>query len=562
MDPGRPLKPLSRQGAALLAAALLAGAGHSPWLEAVVGLMTVLWALSRGPSLPLGPAAWWLPWLGWSAVAAAASAQPWAGLAPLSRAALALLFYAAACGWDEGEREDWLKAALAAGAVLAAAGLFAGMRGGPPPAWLSSFGGSGEPGSAAFVMLAAAAAGLGAAAEANAPPGTRRAAGAAAVLGAAGLLHAGSAAALAGLLAAAGVVAARRLGARRAALGALLLVAGAVMLPGPRERLLKAGLGAPGGRLALWRGAAAAAAEAPLHGWGPGSGRLGYLRHPILSEGPVRLPGAAGSARSEPLNAAVESGWPGAVFLLLGLVLSLSALARPSGGAAGAAAGPAAAGMAAMLLLEDALQAPGSAMLFFSALACAGHARRPWGPSLSRAAVFLPGCVLALGALAPLMRDASGGGPLPKRVWRHAQALAFYPRDPELNASLALIYEEGLALQLADERWAEAERSSPYDAVFAFRRALLADRREDFAEAERLYARAAGLEPQFRDARLGRALALRNLGRSAEAAAELAAAKSLADPGPQSYAYAAVVASRDPEPLAAVEELLKRRGSR
>lgn len=550
---------MKRAGPAILLVSLLGQGFYPPWLAALGGLLVALHAAARSP-LPLGPAAWWLPWLGWCLVASAASPQPWAGLAPTARWAAAVLFFAAASDWDEEERGLWLRAVLAAGAALGLAGLWTGLRAGHFSAahGLLFSGDSAYYGYTAFAVMAAAAAGLGAAGEASAPRALRLAGGAMAVFGTAYLGYARSRGAMLGLLVAAALVAARRHGAKRTALGLALLLGAALLAPGARDRLLKKDSLTQWGRLDQWRAAAAAASEAPLRGWGPGSYRLGYLRRPVASPGPVRYLYATDYAHSEPLQAAAETGWAGALLWLLAFALSLTALARPAPGAAGAAAGPAAAGMAAMLLVDDVLQVPGLAFLFFSALACAGEARLPWrvvGRPIPLLALALP---LAAGPLTALGRDASGGGTLEEQVWRHAHALEFYPGDDALRARLALLYERGGALRLADEQWSRAAQASPFNAVYPFRRALLHEKNGDWPAAESLYRRAAELEPQFRDARLGRAVALWRLRRAEEARAELSAAKALADPGPQGYPYADIVASRAPGPLAAVEALLKR----
>lgn len=546
-------------GVFLLLTALLAQGFYPPWLAAAGGALAALYAARRSP-LPLGPAGWWLPWLGWCVVAAAASPQPWAGLAPAAKWGAALLFYAAASEWDAREREAWTPAVLAAGVLLGAAGAWTGLRAGHYSAahGLLFSGDSRDYGYTAFAVMAAAAAGLGAAGEPSAPRRLRLAGGAAAVLGLLYLSWARSRGAMLGLLVAAALVAARRHGLKRTSLGMALLLGAALLAPGAAERLLKRDSSTQWGRLDHWRSAAASASEAPLHGWGPGNYRLGYLRHPVPSPGPARWLYASDHAHSEPLQAAAETGWAGAALWALAFALSLSALARPAPGAPGAAAGPAAAGMSAMLLVDNVLQVPGLAFLYFSALACAGDPRLPWRFRVPRPVVLPLGLLLAAGPLSALQRDASGGESLEDRVWRHAHALEFFPADDGLRARQALLYERGGALRLADASWAQAAELSPYNAVYPFRRALLHERSGDWRSSERLHARAVELEPQFRDARLGRAVSLWRLRRGEQARAELAAAKALADPGPQGYPYADIVASRDPARLAAAEALLRR----
>jgi hypothetical protein len=194
-------------------------------------------------------------------VACAASSQPWAGLAPTAKWAAAVLFFAAACDWDEEERARWLRAVLAAGAVLGLAGLWTGLRAGHFSAahGLIFSGDSAYYGYTAFAVMAAAAAGLGAAGEGSAPRGLRLAGGAMAVFGTAYLGYARSRGAMLGLLVAAALVAARRHGAKRTGLGLALLLGAALLAPGARDRLLKKDSLTQWGRLDQWRSAAAAA---------------------------------------------------------------------------------------------------------------------------------------------------------------------------------------------------------------------------------------------------------------------------------------------------------------
>ncbi len=473
----------------------------------------------------------------------------------------ALLFFATAhATWREKERGQWLRALWGAGAVLAVAGAWTGWRTGHyAGAHGLIFSGTGRCyGYTAFAVLAAAAAGLGAAAHPDAGRRLRAAGLAAALLGGVYVLGVRSRGALLGLLAAAALVAVRRLGAAKAAWLLGLPLAAALLVPASRDLLLKKDSRYQWGRADQWRVAAAAASDAPLHGWGPGNYRLGYLRHPVAAEGPARYNLVSDHAHSEPLQAAAETGWAGLVLWALGFLLTLSPLLRPGPDPACAGAAAAAAGMAVMLLGDNLLQVPALGFLYFSALACAGDAALPWRVVLPRSALLAAGVLLVAGPLAPAARETAGEGPLEARVWRTAHALAFYPEDADLRAELALLYESGGGYAVADEQWARAQATAPYNAVYAFRRGLLAQRRGDWAEAERFHARAAELEPAFRDARLGRAVALWGQGRAAEARAELAAAKALADPGPQGYAYADIVAARDAGALARVEAMLKR----
>ncbi|MDX6770291.1 MAG: O-antigen ligase family protein [Elusimicrobiota bacterium] len=547
-------------GLVILFGSLLAqGAYPMPWAVAAVAAVS-WWAASRAP-LASGAAAWWLPWLGWSVLAAASSSQPWAAVPVVARWGAALLFFAAAsASWREGERRRWLTVVWAAGAVLAVAGAWTGWRTGHYAGahGLIFSGTSRYYGYTAFAVLAAAAAGLGAATHPSADRRLRAAGFAAAALGTVYVAGSRSRGALLGLLAAAALVAVRRLGAAKAALLLAAPLAAALLVPASRDLLLKKDSRYQWGRVDQWRAAAAAAMDAPLHGWGPGNYRLGYLRHPVAAEGPVRYNLVSDHAHSEPLQAAAETGWAGLVLWALGFLLTLTPLLRPGPDPASAGAAAAAAGMAVMLLGDNLLQVPALGFLYFSALVCAGDAAVPWRVVLPRRALLASGFLLTAGPLAPAARETGGAGPVEARVWRAAHALAFYPEDADLRAELALLYESGGGYAGADEQWARAQATAPFNAVYAFRRGLLAQRRGDWEAAQRQHARAAELEPAFRDARLGRAVALWGAGRLAEAREELAAAKTLADPGPQGYAYADIVAARDPGALARVEAMLKR----
>src|SRR6185369_1712641 len=68
-----------RAALVLLAAAVLLGGLRDPLLGALGAAAAAVLAASDAP-LALGPASWWLPWLGWAAVSCALSAQPAAGL--------------------------------------------------------------------------------------------------------------------------------------------------------------------------------------------------------------------------------------------------------------------------------------------------------------------------------------------------------------------------------------------------------------------------------------------------------------------------------------------------
>lgn len=121
MTPARPSWSIR-----LFAAALLLGGLRDPLAFAAGG--AVLAFLLRRERPALGPAAAWLPWLGWAAFSALASASPWSALPVLARWAAALGAFSLAAAWGEREREDWLKSLLACAVVLASAALWTGAR--------------------------------------------------------------------------------------------------------------------------------------------------------------------------------------------------------------------------------------------------------------------------------------------------------------------------------------------------------------------------------------------------------------------------------------------------
>ncbi|HEX4047285.1 MAG TPA: O-antigen ligase family protein, partial [Elusimicrobiota bacterium] len=497
----------------LLAAALLLGGLRDQRLFAAGG--AAVWALVWLERPPLGLAAAWLPWLGWALVSACASASPLSALPVLARWAAALGFASLAAAWTAREREDWVKTLLAAGAVLAGAALWTGGRTGQfrnamtgliPPYYNYT----------AFALAAAAAAGAAWALHPKGPRGARRAAALAFAAGALGcLVLARSRGALLGMGAASLVWSARRWGPKAA--GAWLFAAGAagafaLSSPAARGAIFKTYRPRGEARPLIWRAAEEVASDSPWLGEGPGNFGAGFLRHQVPATGsPAREGLTTRYAHSEVLQAAGETGWAGLVLWLAALGTALSALwGRAGPEPAREAAAAAAAAMAAQLLVDDMLQIPGLALLFFSALAAAG-ARPRGGPRWPRAAAAA-GAALALAAWIP--RALADGSP--------ARAALLFPTDPGPVEDLAYRAEAQGRPAQADAEWAKAAALAPYDAVYPWRRAQLAAARGDWAGAESLSARAVGLEPDFPRARLLRAAALVRLGRRADARGQLA----------------------------------------
>jgi O-antigen ligase len=497
----------------LLAAALLLGGLRDPRLFALGG--AAVWAAVWGERPPLGPAAAWLPWLAWALLSSVFSASPLSALPVLARWFAALGFMSLAAAWSAREREAWVKTVLIGGAVLAAAALWTGARerfrfrsdmtGLIPPYYNYT----------AFALSAAGAAAVAWALHPKGPRGAARA-GALALAGLAlaCILLARSRGAALGLGAAALVWSARRWGSR-AALVWLLAVgaAGALALSSPalKGALLKSARARGEARPRIWRAAAAVASDSPVLGEGPGNFAAGFRRHLVSVPGSAARGGLSTDyAHSEPLQAAGETGWLGLALWLAALAAGLSALAgRAVEEPAREAAAAAAAAMAAQFLVDDMLQIPGLALLFFSALALAG-ARPAGGRRWPRAAVAAA-AALALGAWIP--RALAEGDP--------ARAAALFPTDAYAFEDLAYREEAQGRSAEADAAWTRAAALAPFDAVYPWRSAQLAAARGDWAGAEALNARAAAVEPGFARARLDRAAALARLGRRADARAEL-----------------------------------------
>lgn len=514
-----PFRLHMRRALFLLASALLLGGLRDQRLFAAGA--AILWALVGIERPTLGPAAAWLPWLAWAALSAVSSAQPLAALPDLSRWIAVLGFVSLAAAWSGRERENWLKMTLIAAAILAAAALWTGypyfrnaMTGLIPPYYNYT----------AFAVAAGVAA---AAAWALHPRGPRFAVRIAVLAGAAGgaaclgLAH--SRGAWLALAFAAAVWAARRWGLK--AVAVLVLAAGVFggalatgRLPDAvGGALFKRGRQVSEARPEIWRRAAGIASEKPWLGEGPGSFGVGFRRRPVEARGAQSRWGLTTDyAHSEPLQAAAETGWIGLALWLIGFGASLSFLfQRASDEPAREAAAIAAAAMAAQLMVDNMLQIPGLAFLFFSAAAVAG-AKPSGGPRWPRAAA-VAGALLALVAWLP--RALANGNP--------ERAAVLFPREADPVEDLAYRAMAAGRLDAADALWARAETLAPFDAVYPWRRAQIAAARGNWEAAQALAARAAEDEPGFLNDRVLRAEALWRLGRKNEARAELAAVKEI-----------------------------------
>jgi O-antigen ligase len=507
--------PRERYGPWLLAAALVCGGLRDPRLAALgeAGILVLVW-IERPAIGPAGP---WLPWLGWAFLCAALSLQPLAALPFLARWSALLAFASLAAAWGEREREAWLKTVLVVAAVLAAAALWtgaslgfrAGMTGLIPPYYNYT----------AFALAACSAAG---AAWALHPRGVRpelRLAGlGVAALGVSCLLLARSRGACLGLAAAGAVWSVRRWGAKA---GTVVLVAAGLaggayradLMPASwRAALVKRGAYQEA-RPEIWSRAAVMADEKPWFGEGPGGFGAGFRRRPVeVRGGEARWGMGTDYAHSEALQEAAETGWAGLALWLIGLGAALSVLLRRARAEpAREAAAAAAAAMAVQLSVDNMLQIPGLALLFFSALAVAGE--RPSGGRRWPRAAAVAGGLLALAAWIP--RALADGNP--------ARAAALFPGEAEPREDLASRSMAAGRFAEADAFLAQAERLSPFNAVYSWRRALIAAARGRWDAAESSAARAADLEPGFLNDRVLRAEALDRLGRTREAREALAA---------------------------------------
>ncbi len=497
----------------LIVFSLALGGLRDPRLFAFAG--AAAWAAVWLERPALGPAAAWLPWLGWAALSTIVSAQPLAGLPVIARWSAVLACASLAAAWKPKEREDWLRALLIVAAALAAAALVTGAR----HSWRNEMTGLMPPyyNYTAFALSAAAAA---AAAWTLHPRGARgadaKAAAALCALALVCLFLARSRGAWLGLGAASSVWAIRRFGARAAAAIAVAaaLFAGALaggFLPEPVDALLfkKYRLHAEA-RPRLWRAAAGVASELPWLGTGPGSFAAGFRRRPVAFEdGASRWSLSTDYAHSELLQTAAETGWAGLALWLLGAGAALRAfLRRADEDPVREAAAAAAAAMTAQLAIDNMLQIPALAALWLTALALA---RAPSGSRRWPGAAILAGAALALVSWIP--RTLAAVSP--------ARAAAVFPAEPGPREELAYAAAAKGNAAAADAHWAAAQSLEPFNAIHPWRRAQLAGAAGRWERAEPLAARAVELEPGFMSARLVRAEALARLGRGPDARAEL-----------------------------------------
>jgi O-antigen ligase len=499
----------------LLAFSLALGGLRDPRLFAVAG--AAAWAAVWLEQPPLGPAAAWLPWLGWATISTLASAQPLAGLPVIARWSAALACASLAASWKPREREEWLKSFLVVAAGLAIAALATGAGRG----WRNAMTGLIPPyyNYTAFVLTAAAASAGAWAFHPRGARGTQRMAALAfCALALVCLILARSRGSWLGLGAALTVWSVRRFGPRALAsiFVAAALLGGAIaggFLPAPIEGILFKNYRLHAdARPRLWRAAAAIATESPWLGIGPGSFAVGFRRRPVaLDNGAARWAMSTGYAHSEPLQAAAETGLAGMALWLLGAGAALRALfGLASDDPVQEAANVAAAAMTAHLAIDNMLQIPALAALWLTTLAVssmpASGKCRPW-PHLA----ILTGAALALAAWIP--KTLASGSP--------ARAAALFPAEPGPREDLAYSALAAGKSSEAETHWMAAQNLEPFNAIYPWRRAQIAGASGRWDLANPLSSRAIELEPGFMNARLLRAETLVRLGRAPEARAEL-----------------------------------------
>jgi|CXWL01.1.fsa_nt_gi O-antigen ligase len=542
-----------RASLGLLSASILAGGLRHPLLGALGAAAAAGLAAYEAP-LALGPAIWWLPWIGWAGFSCFESAQPWAGLPVIARWSAFAIFLALAAKWDERARRLWLAGTCALGAVLAAAAVATGagvgfgstMTGLLPPYYNYT----------AFVLAAAAAAAASWALSAEPPKGLGRTALWTLVIGLiVCLLLARSRGGLIGLSAAAGWLTWRRGGMKVLLVVIAAVVVAAALAPAAwKDAAFKRTRSFAEARPKLWLAAGDLATGSPWFGEGPGNFSVGFLRQPVRSTG-----GAANwglwtpYAHSEPLQAAAETGLVGLALWLLGFGATLFEAfgARADRDAAQVAARAALIAVLPQLLMDNMLQVPGLAFFCASLLAVSRPPSSARGISWTRApALALAAFALAAAAPGLLAAPAAAGADLDERLIRAGRAVRIFPTDAYRREDLAQTLEEAGRGPEALQQWSAASGLAPFNAIYPWRSARLSPA----AAAEPLLRRTLELEPGFISARVDHVLVLRALGRRDEERAELEElSRRTATPTPPTMSgYERTIVRRLPADLARV----------
>ncbi|MBI5200478.1 MAG: O-antigen ligase family protein, partial [Elusimicrobia bacterium] len=444
----------------------------------------VLWlSAAAGPAGVPAPALLWLAWLGWPLVSAASSAEPLVGFGAAGEAAAALLVLGLASNLDDRARRRWTLGLLAAGILLAAAAFV------PPALGQARFTGLLPPYYNYTACLEAASVAAAAAVLAGGARGGERWLAAAAI--AAGLIELGASGSRGGAAGAllGATVALRRSGRPRlAAALAAAAIAGALALPGGRAALMKSG--GANTRPLIWSAAVEIAKEHPALGEGPGLFERGALRHDFPSDVAVARYGLrATHAHSEWLELAAETGW-------IGLALFLAAWASSAAAAfEQRRSEPALAAFAAMSLqaaFDNVLALPWLRLVYASALGlCLPPALRA-KPGPAWRAACAAGLLLAVWGRWPK------SVPPPADRWETEAREALRARPPDAAK--------------AEAAFARAYSANPYRAALPLMLGELAAGRGDWEKALARAREAQSLEPEFLEARLLEAEALRALG--------------------------------------------------
>lgn len=490
---------------------LLLGGFSKPWefLSAMVLIFAV--ASLKPESAAVPGMAWWLSWLAWMSLSVAHSAEPLLGFWPLAKWGGAVALWGLLRAERSRWRPYWFLGLLACALIVGPAARVA------HPGFLPP-----NENYTAFVLAAVAAAGLGVWGNPEADAKLGRAAAAAALLALIGILRIKSRGALLGVLAALLVGFFRPWSRRRASAVVAALLAGLAALPMRWWNYLwsavfKFGWAAGMARPRIWAAALNVAADHPFLGAGPGNFAAGFLRHLPPSGRPlVHFGFYAEQAHSQILQFAADAG-------LIGLALFLAAAWKAADwrrqkNLEEEAAFRAVIAMSAHAVVDNILHLPGAALLFFSALACLPSRAGQRPPGAAGWRLFCAaGAIAALAAFgARALERSCAAEPVQgaKDIAAARSCLRWFPADAEGHERLARAY-----LRLRPPRperalieIRKAGALAPFDALYPAMEAELLAHRRDWPAMLECADHAASLEPNFIEARLLRARALRGLG--------------------------------------------------
>jgi tetratricopeptide (TPR) repeat protein len=287
----------------------------------------------------------------------------------------------------------------------------------------------------------------------------------------------------------------------------------------------------------IWQAAVRCALDHPVLGVGPGQFANAFQKHNFpAGYGVGNFRARAEHAHSEVMEALAEFGVPGLCFLLAAVWVLLRPPSPESSTWTREAGLAAFAGMSCQCLIDNMLQLPALGLLYFSALAVA-RAPAPSGPegpqspaalpvwrSLAAAALLLAVVAWVPGRLVQDWQAAAGRTADPeRRLALLLRAVRVAPADPYLRESLygAWLAQKPPRADEALEQMSQAERLSPFNAVYPVAQAGLRRNAGEWPQVLALASRAVVLEPDYLQARLLRAEALLELGRRDEARGEL-----------------------------------------